>query len=157
MEDLADIPLVLHMGDQTKTIAIEVTNIISYTLRVKIKNSEELEGIDLSSVTAATIDAKSPAFLLVELRKQFNELGEERGFEEDYDMQSSLCENIEFVFGPPGTGKTTYLAKNVLLPMMKDNTSCKVLVLTPTNKAADVLVRRIMEISRKFMAPPQCA
>ena len=31
--------------------------------------------------------------------------------------------------------------------MMKDNPECKVLVLTPTNKSADVLVRRIMEVS----------
>ena len=148
MEDLADIPLVLHMGDQTKTLAIEVANIKSYTLRVKMKNSADLEGIDLSSVTSATIDAKSPAFLLEELRKQFNELGEERGYEDDYDMQGNLCENIEFVFGPPGTGKTTHLAQNVLIPMMLDNADCKVLVLTPTNKSADVLVRRIMEVSK---------
>ena len=148
MENLADIPLVLHMGDQKKTVAIEVANIKSYTLRVKMKNSEDIESIDLSSVTAATIDAKSPAFLIEELKKQFNELGEDRGFEDDYDMQGNLCENIEFVFGPPGTGKTTHLAQNVLIPMMQDNADCKVLVLTPTNKSADVLVRRIMEISK---------
>ena len=148
MEDLADIPLVLHMGDQTKTVAIEVANIKSYTLRVKMKNNDGIEGIDLSSVTSATIDAKSPAFLLEELRKQFNGLGEDRGFEDDYDMQGNLCENIEFVFGPPGTGKTTYLAKNVLIPMMQNNADCKVLVLTPTNKSADVLVSRIMEVSK---------
>ena len=148
MEDLADIPLVLHMGDQKKTIAIEVANIKSYTLRVKIKNSEDIEGIDLSSVTAATINAKSPAFLIEELRKQFNELGEDCGFEDDYDMQGNICKNIEFIFGPPGTGKTTHLAKNVLIPMMENNADCKVLVLTPTNKSADVLVRRIMEVSK---------
>lgn len=64
MEDLADIPLVLHIGDQTKTVAIEVANIKSYTLRVKMKSRK-----------------------------------------------------------------------------------CKILVLTPTNKAADVLVKRIMEVS----------
>lgn len=29
---------------------------------------------------------------------------------------------------------------------MEENNECKVLVLTPTNKAADVLVRRIMEV-----------
>ena len=145
MEDLADIPLVLHMGDQTKTVAIEVANIKSYTLRVKMKNADDITGIDLSSVTSATIDAKSPAFLLEELRKQFNEFE----FEPDYDMQQNLCENIEFVFGPPGTGKTTHLAKNVLLPLMKNNRECKVLVLTPTNKSADVLVRRIMEVSEQ--------
>lgn len=143
MEDLADIPLILHMADQTKTVAIEVANIKSYTLRVKMKNSEDIDGIDLSSVTAATIDAKSPAFLLEELRKQFAELE----LEDEFDMQQNLCRNIEFVFGPPGTGKTTHLAKNILIPLIKENDECKVLVLTPTNKSADVLVRRIMEMS----------
>lgn len=143
MEDLADIPLVLHMGDQTKTLAIEVANIKSYTLRVKMKNAADIEGINLETVTSATIDAKSPVFLIEELRKQFAELE----LEDDFNLQENLCENIEFVFGPPGTGKTTYLAQNVLIPMMRENKECKVLVLTPTNKSADVLVRRIMEVS----------
>lgn len=142
MEELADIPLILHMGDQKKTIPIEVSNIKSYTLRVKIKNGADIEGIDLSSVTEATINAQSPSFLLEELRKQFAELG----LADDFNMKNNLCKNIEFVFGPPGTGKTTHLARNVLLPMMKDNQECKVLVLTPTNKSADVLVKRIMEV-----------
>lgn len=143
MEDLADIPLVLHMGDQIKIIAIEVANIKSYTLRVKMKNTEAIDDIDLSSVTSATIDAKSPAFLLEELRKQFAKFE----YDDDFNMQENLRENIEFVFGPPGTGKTTHLAKNVLMPIMKNSRKCKVLVLTPTNKSADVLVKRIMEVS----------
>jgi len=144
MEDLADIPLVLHMKDQTtKKVPIEVANIKSYTLRVKMKNSTDIDNVDLSKVTEATINARSPAFLLEELRKQFYELK----MEDYYDMQKNLCENIEFVFGPPGTGKTTYLARNILIPLMHDNPECKVLVLTPTNKSADVLVRRIMEES----------
>lgn len=143
MEDLADIPLVLHMGEQTKTVAIEVANIKSYTLRVKLKNRADIESIDLKSVTSATIDAKSPEFLLEELRKQFQTFN----YADEYNMKDNLCENIRFVFGPPGTGKTTHLAKNVIIPIMRDNPKCKVLVLTPTNKSADVLVRRIMEVS----------
>jgi hypothetical protein len=143
MEELADIPLVLHMGGQTKSIAIEVANIKSYTLRVKMKNSADLDGVDLSLVTAATINAQSPVFLLEELKKGFEDLGYDDGF----NMKQNLCENIEFVFGPPGTGKTTHLARNVLMPLMQEQRDCKVLVLTPTNKAADVLVNRIMEIS----------
>ena len=54
MEDLADIPLVLHMGDKTKTVPIEVANIKSYTLRVKMKNSADIDGIELSTVTSAS-------------------------------------------------------------------------------------------------------
>ena len=147
MEDLADIPLVLHLGEKKKTVAIEVANIKSYTLRVKLKNSDDIENIDLSEVTAATVDAKSPAFLIEELKRQFVNFGEEKGYQDDYDMQGNLCKNIEFIFGPPGTGKTTYLAKNVLIPMMQKKTNCRVLVLTPTNKSADVLVNRIMDVS----------
>lgn len=143
MEDLADIPLVLHMRDQTKTVAIEVASIKSYTLRVKMKNASDIDGIDLDTVTSATIDAKSPTFLIEELRKQFAELE----LSDEYNIQKNLCENIEFVFGPPGTGKTTHLAQKVLIPMMRENKKCKVLVLTPTNKSADVLVKRIMEVS----------
>lgn len=143
MEDLSDIPLVLHIGDQTRTVVIEVANVQSYTLRVKLRNADAINGLDLNIVTSATIDAKSPVFLLDELRKQFNELN----FDENYNLQTNLPRNIEFVFGPPGTGKTTHLAKNVLIPLMQEQKSCKVLVLTPTNKSADVLVRRIMEVS----------
>lgn len=82
-------------------------------------------------------------FLLEELRKQFAEFE----YEDDFNMQDNLCENIEFVFGPPGTGKTTHLAKNIIMPIIKNSRECKVLVLTPTNKSADVLVNRIIELS----------
>lgn len=61
-------------------------------------------------------------------------------------MQENLCDNIEFVFGPPGTGKTTYLAKDVLIPLMNKKEKLKVLVLTPTNKSADVLIRKVMDV-----------
>ncbi|OMF66375.1 AAA domain-containing protein [Paenibacillus sp. FSL R5-0766] len=143
MEDLADIPLELHFENHPMVkVAIEVVNVKSYTLRVKLRTNAQIEGVDLSLVKEARIVAKNPVFLLEELRKAFNKLG----FEDDYDMKGNLCENIEFVFGPPGTGKTTHLAREVILPIMREVENLKVLVLTPTNKAADVLVRRIMEI-----------
>lgn len=141
MEDLSDIPLILHYGSEIKSVAVEVTGVKAYTLRVKLKKGADIGGIDLSQVTEAKIEAQSPMFLLDELRKQFLELG----FEDEYNLRDNLCENIEFVFGPPGTGKTTHLVNNVLLPIMKSNPNAKVLVLTPTNKAADVLVNKISE------------
>ncbi|MBP2641125.1 MAG: helicase [Firmicutes bacterium] len=142
MEDLADIPLELHFASQPMLkVAVEVVNVKSYTLRAKLRTNAQIDGVDLSLVTEARINAKNPVFLMEELRKAFNELD----FDNDYDMKSNLCENIEFVFGPPGTGKTTHLSKDVILPIMQKTDKFKVLVLTPTNKAADVLVRRLME------------
>ena len=141
MEDLSDIPLILHYGNEIKSVAVEVTGVKAYTLRVKLKKGADIGGIDLSQVTEAKIEAQSPMFLLDELRKQFLELG----FEDEYNLRDNLCENIEFVFGPPGTGKTTHLVNNVLLPIVKNKPNAKVLVLTPTNKAADVLVNKISE------------
>ncbi|MCL5972284.1 MAG: DEAD/DEAH box helicase family protein [Firmicutes bacterium] len=142
MEDLADIPLELHFANQPMIkVAVEVVSVKSYTLRAKLRTNAEIDGVALSQVTEAKIEAKNPVFLVQELRRAFSQLG----LDDDYDMQRNLCENIEFVFGPPGTGKTTHLAREVILPMMRETDNAKVLVLTPTNKAADVLVLRLME------------
>lgn len=143
MEDLADIPLELHFANRPMVkVSIEVVNVKSYTLRAKLRTNAQIDGVDISLVREARIEAKNPVFLMEELRKGFNKLD----FDDDYDMQSNLCENIEFVFGPPGTGKTTHLARENIIPLMQNAEKLKVLVLTPTNKAADVLVRRLMEI-----------
>ena len=142
MEDLANIPLELHFADAPmKKIEIEVVSVKSYTLRVKLKTNADIEGVDLTAVTEAKIEAKNPVFLIEELKKAFLSLD----YDDDFDMQENLCENIEFVFGPPGTGKTTHLATEVIIPIMQKEENNKMLVLTPTNKAADVLVRRIIE------------
>ncbi len=146
MEDLADIPLELHFADQSVVrVAIEVVNVKSYTLRAKLRTNAEIGGRDLSLVTEARIQARNPVFLIEELRKAFLKLGEDKDYNDDFDMQSNLCKNIEFIFGPPGTGKTTYVARDIIQPIMDLSDDFKVLVLTPTNKSADVLVRRLME------------
>ncbi|MBQ6656689.1 MAG: DNA2/NAM7 family helicase [Ottowia sp.] len=145
VEELDYFPLVLYMADgEEKKLIVEAASAKSSDkLHVKLKSASDIGKTDFSSVQEATISVKSPAFLIKALREQFEALE----LEDDFDMRASLCENIEFVFGPPGTGKTTHLARNVLLPLMQDGADCKVLVLAPTNKAADVLTHRIMEVA----------
>ena len=53
-------------------------------------------------------------------------------------MNANLPQNIAFIYGPPGTGKTTELVKQVH-NIIEREPEAKVLVLTPTNKAADVV------------------
>jgi hypothetical protein len=146
MEDLADIPLELHFANlPTIKVAVEVVNVKSYTLRAKLRTNAQIDVVDLSLVTEARIEAKNPVFLIEELLKAFIKHGDDNSYGDDFDMKDNLCENIEFVFGPPGTGKTTHLAREVILPIMRKTDDLAVLVLTPTNKAADVLVCRLME------------
>lgn len=146
MEDLSDIPLELHFAHQPMVkVAVEVVNVKSYTLRAKLRTNTQIDGVDLSLVTEARIEAKNPVFLIEELKRAFIKLGVDNGYDDDFNMQENLSSNIEFVFGPPGTGKTTHLARDILIPLMNKSDDIKVLVLTPTNKAADVLVRRLMD------------
>lgn len=58
--------------------------------------------------------------------------------EDDYDMNANLPSNISFIYGPPGTGKTTALVQRVH-DLLVNEPDAKILVLTPTNKAADVV------------------
>lgn len=58
--------------------------------------------------------------------------------EPDYDMNANLPTNISFIYGPPGTGKTTELVRQVH-DILENEPEAKILVLTPTNKAADVV------------------
>lgn len=141
IEEHGDLLINLFIGNEIKQVSVEVVNVKEYTVRAKIRRVSEVINIDFSKVTKAVIDIKNPIFLLEKLRSNLIGLD----FELEDNLKEQLPENIEFIFGPPGTGKTTYLADQVIIPEMKKNQDLKILVLTPTNKAADVLSAKIME------------
>lgn len=141
IEEFSGIRVDLQFGDGTQgKLHVDSFTAREFSLEGKLASPGELDGIDLSMVVEARIDVQNPSFLLQSLLERFRSLGRD----ETYDMKAGLPENIEFVFGPPGTGKTTHLAKEVLLPLMRDSEPTRVLVLAPTNKAADVLIARIL-------------
>ncbi|MCG7856693.1 AAA domain-containing protein [Flavihumibacter sediminis] len=141
IEDIGDLQIRLYQGDESKSVTVEVVSVKEYTLRTKLKKSVDLSDIDLSKVSRIVIDVKNPVFILEELRKAFYQLD----FVDNFNLQQNLTERIRFIFGPPGTGKTTYLANDEIIPLMQKEEDLKVLVLTPTNKSADVLTKRIIE------------
>ncbi|MBT7092655.1 MAG: AAA family ATPase, partial [Bacteroidetes bacterium] len=51
---------------------------------------------------------------------------------------------LSFIYGPPGTGKTTLLASQIN-ELHEQNPLVKILVLVPTNKAGDVIARKVIE------------
>ncbi len=66
------------------------------------------------------------------------------GFDDDFDMNENLTKNIEFIYGPPGTGKTTKLVKKIH-NIVRNRDKVNILVLTPTNKAADVIAEKMVD------------
>lgn len=54
--------------------------------------------------------------------------------------------SLNYIYGPPGTGKTTTLCNNIN-KILATNPKARFLVLTPTNKAADVVCRKLWEIN----------
>ncbi|MBR5436910.1 MAG: AAA family ATPase [Muribaculaceae bacterium] len=125
------------------TFDFEVANVKDFTLRVKAKASdvENIDKIDWTRCTKAAIDVNSPVEIMHKLKNEFENLP----YESDFNFRDGLTDNLSFVFGPPGTGKTTRLAEIIRHKMELDN--CRILVLAPTNKACDVLTRKLIETS----------
>lgn len=141
IEDIGDLTVKFHTAQEVQSLSIEVVNVKEYTLRAKLKNPGDLNTLNLEAITKVVIDIKNPVFIVEEFFKAFTKLP----YDPLFNMRDNLTPNIDFIFGPPGTGKTTYLAEKCLIPFMQRPEPLKILVLTPTNKAADVLTQRIIE------------
>lgn len=128
------------MDSDDKAITFEVASVRDFTLRLKAKASDAkaLNKLNWDKCTRATVNANNPTELMGKLITAFKDLNVEDGF----NFKENLGDNVSFVFGPPGTGKTTYIAKKIC-GMIEQEDYCKILVLTPTNKACDVITERI--------------
>jgi hypothetical protein len=142
IEMMGDMTLKIQLEEERRTLAVEVVSIRHGALRAKLKSPEELDGIDLKKAKGGILEIKNTIFTLEALVNAFKELP----FEDDDNLQELLPSNIRFVFGPPGTGKTTHIANQEILPMMLGERAMRILVLTPTNKSADVLARKILSL-----------
>jgi hypothetical protein len=115
IEELTGFRLDLDVKGTKRSVTVESVSVKGYTLRAKLKSPDEIAGVNLADVAEARIDVQSPAFLLRALQERFARLP----FKDTDNLRDQLPPNIAFVFGPPGTGKTTNLAKNVLMPAMR--------------------------------------
>lgn len=66
------------------------------------------------------------------------------------DVQESMP-SLNYIYGPPGTGKTTTIC-NRINDLLDIEPESKFLVLTPTNKAADVLCKKLCDINSDIYA-----
>ena len=136
-----NVKMVLVSG--SRNLKLEVINATDYMLRAKVTSDILLTEDDLNSLISTQININNPVFILEELINAYRGLCLDNSF----NMRDNLTDKIKFIFGPPGTGKTTHLVEKEIIPIMKSGKNLKVLVLTPTNKAADVLSRILIDKS----------
>lgn len=161
IEELNEIPVefTFYNSDEIK-INFEVANVRDYSLRLKAncKDSERLKKIDLQNCSKASITINNKNNLLGNIFSSFKSLK----FPDGFNLKENLQNNLEFVFGPPGTGKTTTLARKII-SLMNGNNPYRILVLAPTNTACDEITRKIIELSNntyqwlyRFVATADC-
>jgi len=128
------------------SFTFDVANVKDFTLRLKAKASDiaAFEKIDWTKCTKAVVEVNNPVEIMSRLKTAFTSLE----YSEDYNFRDNLNNNISFVFGPPGTGKTTRLAEIIRTKMERGK--CKILVLAPTNKACDVLAHKLIESGEDY-------
>lgn len=100
-------------------------------------SSEITENLD--AVFQAEITFIPQIDLLKELKNAF---ANESNLDKWDEINESLPP-LHFIYGPPGTGKTTSLCEKII-DIKEENPKTKILFLTPTNKAADVLSKKLL-------------
>ena len=147
LEDIDNLTLNFTFNNRTElAVEFEVASVRDHTLRLKAKAGDEkaLAAIRWEhDCTHARIDLNNPINLVDNLRRAFQTLDLE-----GFNLRKELTNHLKFISGPPGTGKTTYLAREVISKLMKKNESCRILVLTPTNKAGDVIAKKLLEVDK---------
>jgi len=150
LEEINDLNVNFLFNNRTElSCTFEVASVRDHTLRLKAKAGDEKELSQINwpqCCTLARIDLNNPIDLVDNLRRAFIALGLD-----ELNLKDMLDDHISFIFGPPGTGKTTYLANHVISELMAKNNVCRILVLTPTNKACDVIAKKLLEENEESM------
>lgn len=147
IEDSGELSITFRYKDNSRSLLAEAVSLQNKTLKAKLKTTHSLAELKFDEVESITIEVKNVNFIYDNLKSSFDQLSKPPfNLPNDYNFKTNLPPDIEFIFGPPGTGKTTFLAKEKIYPETKKD-KFKILVLAPTNKAADVLTQKIIDES----------
>ena len=125
-----------------------ITNGKRYLVGARVIEADET-GVDLICATdlgnpiegrRIQIQATSTGGFTDHLVSRFRKL--QNSYQMATNLKAMLPDNISFIYGPPGTGKTYQLVKTIS-DLVRANYRINILVLTPTNRAADEIAERL--------------
>ena len=103
--------------------------------------------LNLSNIFKIEINFTPAIDLLDRLERAFRN---KNYINEWVDIEEAMP-SLNYIYGPPGTGKTTTLCNNIN-EVLISNPGAKFLILTPTNKASDVVCKKILDINPNICA-----
>lgn len=127
---------ILSIGKDTRKVSGSIVKIDDMEVDIMLKPDDVSK---LQGATKIRINAENMTNIIDSLEIRFLQLG----YEDNYDMNANLPNDINFIYGPPGTGKTTRLVERLHEIVGNTDRKLNILVLTPTNKAADVIAEKI--------------
>ena len=149
IEDASDIKLKLVFKNrENEPIIVEGVSKKGQDLLVYCPNSLSQQLILLfSEVVRIEINFTPVIDLIDRLYKAFIN----RNYIDEWEDIQDTMPALNYIYGPPGTGKTTMLC-NKINYILNENVDSKFLILTPTNKAADVLCGKLLSLNQNINA-----
>lgn len=140
IENAGKLVLTAYKNKVCKKLKADIVSMDNLNVNIQIEDDQEL--IDFcKDANLFRLSAEDSSNIIDSLRRRFLQLN----YANDFDMQANLPANIEFIYGPPGTGKTTRLKDRIHSIIEETQGNMNILVLTPTNKAVDVIAKKLAD------------
>ena len=139
IEHADDITLHILKGSVSEKIEVNLQYFTDDAIWAYIENAEEIETKINQADKVRLVANGSYVNHIDSLTKQFVKLD----LSDDFNLRDNLPDCIKYIYGPPGTGKTTRVVSLIQEILQNETTDLDILVLTPTNKAADVIASRL--------------
>jgi hypothetical protein len=136
--DLIEVHII--KGSISKKIEVDLQHFTEDAIWLYIDSVVELEDLVCSADKITMLASATTANHIDSLASQFIKLN----YDDNFNLKENLPKDIKFIYGPPGTGKTTRLVEKIEEIVLSNDSNLDILILTPTNKAADVIASRLV-------------
>ena len=149
IENADDFKVTLVFGNGTReNITVEGVSKKGQDLLIYCRESLSKNTLlKLSNIFKVEINFTPVIDLLDRLERAFKN----RNYIDEWENIEEEMPSLNYIYGPPGTGKTTTLCNNIN-EVLSSNPNAKFLILTPTNKASDVVCKKLQKINTDIYA-----
>ena len=137
IENSDDIQIIAYKDGVGKNIPGTIVNTTDMSVDIMLKEDADITAY--RNCNMFRLKAENNMNFIDSLNTRFLQLP----YKDEDNLKDNLPQQIKFIYGPPGTGKTTKLVDELEQIIKSADHKTNVLVLTPTNKAADIIAHKL--------------